>query len=63
MLFESLLQKGCTVNRLRWKPVFRAYQCGSAEEILRLRLWSQDGWPLFRLALHLIAFIDILDHC
>ena len=49
------------VDRLRWKPDFRAYQCGSTEEVLCLRLWLQDGWPSFQLALHLITFIDILD--
>ena len=51
------------VDRLRWKPVFRAYKCGSSEEVLCLILWSQDGWSSFQLALHLITFIDILDHC
>ena len=45
------------VDQLRWKPVFIAYQCGSVEEVLRLRLWSHDGWRSFRLALHLITFI------
>ena len=30
-------RRGCMVDRLRWKPIFRAYQCGSAEEVLCLR--------------------------
>ena len=51
------------VDRLTWKPIFRAYQCGLAKEVLRLRLWSQDGWPSFRLAIHHTTFIDILDRC
>ena len=51
------------VDRLRWKPVFRAYQCGSTEEVLHLRPWLQDRWPSFRLALHFITPIYILDCC
>nr|CAN75752.1 hypothetical protein VITISV_030813 [Vitis vinifera] len=60
---ELTPEGGCMVDRLRWKPIFKAYQCGSAKEVLCLRPWSQDGWPSFRLALHLITFIDILNHC
>ena len=55
--------RGCMVDRLRWKPIFRAYQCGSAEEVLHLRPWSQDGWQSFQLALHFITFIYILGRC
>ena len=35
------------VDRLRRKSVHRASQCGSAEEVLRLRSWLKDGWPSF----------------
>ena len=43
---ELTPEGGCMVDRLRWKPIFKAYQCGSAKEVLCLRPWSQDGWPL-----------------
>ena len=45
----------CMVDGLRWKPILRANQCGSTEKVLRLRPWSQDGWPSFRLAIYLIT--------
>ena len=62
--FQELTPEGgCMVDRLRWKLVFRADQCGLAEEVLRLRLWSQDEWPSYQLSLYLITFIDILDRC
>ena len=44
------------VDGLRWKPILRANQCGSIEKVLRLRHWSQDGWPSFRLAIYLITY-------
>ena len=43
------------VDGLRWKPILIANQCGSTEKVLRLRPWSQDGWPSFQLAIHLIT--------
>ena len=43
------------VDGLRWKPILRANQCGSTEKVLRLRLWLQDGWTSFRLAIYLIT--------
>ena len=43
------------VDGLRWKLILRANQCGSIEKVLRLRPWSQDGWPSFRLAIYLIT--------
>ena len=43
------------VDGLRWKPILRANQCGSTKTVLRLRPWSQDGWPSFRLAIYLIT--------
>ena len=49
--------RGCMVDRLRWKPIFRAYQRGSTKEVLCLRPWSQDGWPSFRLASYFITSI------
>ncbi|KAL6327112.1 hypothetical protein AAG906_014356 [Vitis piasezkii] len=42
------LTQGCMVDGFRRKPIFRAHQCRSAKEVLRLRPWSQDGWPSFR---------------
>ena len=47
----------------RQRPVLRPYQCGSAEEVLHLRPWSQDGWSSIRLALLFITSIYILDRC
>ena len=46
------------VDGFRWKPILRANQCGSAKEVLCLRLWSQDGWPSFRLAITLLFLCD-----
>ena len=43
----------------RWRPVLRPNQRRLVEEVLRLRLCSQDGWPSFRIALYLIILIDI----
>ena len=43
------------VDGFRWKPILRANQCGSTEKVLRLRPWSQDGWPSFRLVIYLIT--------
>ena len=63
-VFQELTPEGrCMVDRLRWKLVFRADQCGLAKEVLRLRLWSQDEWSSYQLSLYLITFIDILDRC
>ena len=43
------------VDGLKWKPILSANQCGSTEKNLRLRPWSQDRWPSFRLAMYLIT--------
>ncbi|RVW66506.1 Retrovirus-related Pol polyprotein from transposon 17.6 [Vitis vinifera] len=37
-----------------------AYQCGSAEEVLCLRLWSQDGWPSFRVHVRVLWYPMLL---
>ena len=34
-------------DRPRWKSVYGASQCGSVEEVLCVRSWSEDGWPSF----------------
>ncbi|KAL6348470.1 hypothetical protein AAG906_008921 [Vitis piasezkii] len=38
--------------RPRRKSVHRASQCGSAEEVLCVRSWSEDGWPSLRICEH-----------
>ena len=43
----------------RWRPVHRPNQRRSVEEVLHLRIRSQDGWPSFQLALYFIILIDI----
>ena len=54
----------CLVDRSGQKSVFEASQCGSAEEVLCLRSWSDDGWLSFWVAIFLIAHPHIdISHC
>ena len=47
------------VDGSRWKSVLKHNLCRSTKKVLRLKPWSQDGWPSFWLVLYLITFVDI----
>ena len=51
------------VDGLRWKPILKANQHRSSEKVLRLRPWSQDGWPSFWLAIYLITCYSHFFYC